>query len=104
VKQIQRELAMKIKTPKIEEAEETARLLRSELDMIKKDLSELRRAGYYTKSADNMLGAAWPKIRLYKATCEDSDLAQVKEIFKAAKAEMERIKNNEDNEYLKKED
>ena len=94
-------IKMKIKTEEMKKIEEQARTLRSELEQLKRDVSDVRKQGYYTKSVEPLLFHIWPKIRMYGATGSQQDMNEVKELFRQVRGEIEKIKKGGDNPYMK---
>ncbi|SRR3989338_11009000 len=83
--------------------DEEARQLRSELESMKKEISDLRKGGHYTRFAEQLATSVWPKIRMYNATGDKGDHEKIRAIFQDIKDEIEKTKRNDNDVYWKKE-
>ncbi len=94
---------MRIKEEDKESRDEQIRITKNEFETIKKEVSEIRKLGQYTKFADELMQSGVAKIKMYAATGSKEDLTKIKDLFDEIREEIKRIKNNDDNTYWKKE-
>jgi prefoldin subunit 5 len=88
---------MRISTKELEKINEKATALKSELEQLKREVSEIRKRGKYTRFIEPLLFEAWPKIRMYNATGSQKDLDEVMTLYQQIRDEIEKLKNSEDN-------